>query len=66
MHLQYVLLPNKPTDDHFLASDGQHDSTIQPYVWHVPPVLSPYPDASEGTGPPKTGCWIGGHGDWIH
>ena len=44
------LLPDEPAGDRFLAVGGQHDSTIQPFVWHVLPASSPYPDASKGTG----------------
>ena len=68
MHFQFVLLPNELTGGRFLAADGQHDSAIQPFVWNVPPVLSPYPEASEGTGLLGTGfldCWIVGHRDWV-
>ena len=50
MHFQSVRLPNEPAGGRFLASDGQHGSAIQPFVWHVPPALSPYPNASEGNG----------------
>ena len=38
VHFQAVLLPDEPACDHFLAADGQHDFTIQPFVWYVPPV----------------------------
>ena len=54
MHFQSVHLPDEPTGDRFLTADGQHDSTIQPYVWHVPPALFLYPDANEGTSLPET------------
>ena len=53
-------LPDEPIGDRSLAADGQHGSTIQPYVWHVLPVSSPYLDANEGTGLQGTdllGCW---------
>ena len=60
MHFHPDLLPNKPAGDHSLATDGQHGSAIQPYVWPVLSALSPYPDAREGTGLQGTdllGCW---------
>ena len=60
MHFQYVHLPDEPASGHFLAANGQHGSTIQPSVCHILPALSPYPDASKGTGLPETGlldCW---------
>ena len=60
MHFQSVRLLNEPAGGRFLVADGQLSSVIQPSVWSVPPALSPYPDASEGTSLPKTGlldCW---------
>ena len=60
MHFRSVHLPHKPTGGRFLATDGQHGSAIQPSVWPVPLALSPYLDASEGTGLPETDlldCW---------
>ena len=45
MHFQPDLLPNELLGDLFLAAYGQHGSAIQPYVWHVLPASSPYPDA---------------------
>ena len=55
VHFQPNLLPDEPADNHFLAVDGQHDSVIQPSVLPVLLTLSPYPDASEGTGLQGTG-----------
>ena len=55
-----VHLPDEPVGGRFLVTDGQHGSAIHPYVWLVPPALSPYPDANEGTGLPDTDlmdCW---------
>ena len=55
------LLPDEPTDNHSLVTDGQHVSAIQPYVWPVLSASSPYPDAREGTGLQGTdllGCWL--------
>ena len=60
MHFRSIHLPDELVGGRFLAIDGQHDSAIQPYVWLVPPALSPYPDASEGIGLPETellDCW---------
>ena len=54
MHFQSDL-PDEPACNCFLIADGQHGSTIQPSVWHVLPALSPYPDANEGIGLPRTG-----------
>ena len=50
MHYHPDSLPNEPVGDHCLVADGQHDSTTQPSVWLVLLALSPYLDASEGTG----------------
>ena len=60
MHFQFIRLPNEPTSGRFLDADGQHDSAIQPYVWLIPPVLSPYLNANEGIGLLETDlldCW---------
>ena len=60
VHFRSVLLPNEPAGGPFFAADGQHGSVIQPSVWPAPPALSPYPDASEGTGLLETDlldCW---------
>ena len=43
-------LPNEPADDRSLTADGQHNSAIQPYVWHVLLASPPYLDSSERTG----------------
>ena len=55
VHFQPDLLPDEPAGDRFLATDGQHGSATQPSVWPALPALSPYPDASEGTGLQGTG-----------
>ena len=59
MHFHLNPLPNEPAGDRSLAADGQHGSTIQPSVWPALLASSPYPDASEETGPQGTdllGC----------
>ena len=50
MHFQLDPLPNEPTSDRSLATDGQHGSAIQPSVWPALLASFPYPDASEATG----------------
>ena len=54
MHFRSIHLPDEPAGSHFLTADSQHDSVIQPSVWPIPPALSPYPEASQGTGLPET------------
>ena len=49
-HFHPDLLPDELAGDRSLTADGQHGFATQPYVWPVLLVLSPYPDASEGTG----------------
>ena len=55
MHFQSDLLPDDQAGDRFLRTDGQQRSTIHPFFWPVLPALSPYLDASEGTGLLGTG-----------
>ena len=55
MHFQSDLLPDDSAGDRFLRTDGQHGSTIQPFVWPILPAFSPYLDAGEGTGLLGTG-----------
>ena len=60
MYFQPYLLPNEPTSDRFLTTDGQHDFAIQTSVWHVLPASSPYLDTSERIGLQGIGlldCW---------
>ena len=33
----------------FPAANGQHDSAVPPFIWHVPPASPPYLGASDGT-----------------
>ena len=59
MHFRSVRLPDEPVGSCFPIADGQHDSTIRPFVWLVPPALPPYFGASEGIGLPgidSLGC----------
>ena len=60
MRFHHDLLPDEPVGDRFLDADGQHSSVIQPSVWPILPISSPYLDASKGTGLEGTGllgCW---------
>ena len=50
MHFRSVRLPDKLAGGRFPIADRRHDSATRPYVWPIPPVLPPYPDASEGLG----------------
>ena len=54
MHFQFDLLQEEHVGDRFLVVDGHHSSEIQPYVWPILLALSPYLDANEGTGLPRT------------
>ena len=55
VHFPSNLLPGELVGDRFLTADGQHGSTIQPFVWPDLPALSLYLDARGGTGLPGTG-----------
>ena len=60
MHFHPDLLPNEPTGDRSLTTNGQHGSAIQPFVWPALLASFPYPDYSEETGPQGSdllGCW---------